>query len=212
MPGQSARAIRTIVNRLELHLASGSQRRREILDALGLSYSWSATDIDETPLPGEAADHMVLRLAVAKARAAAGRPSKVILGADTAVVLDSRILGKPASMDEAMEMLACLSGRTHRVLTGLALLKAGVEDTALSCTEVRFREISVDEAAVYCRSGEYRGKAGAYGIQGLAGVFVESLSGSYTGVVGLPVYETAGLLRAAGMHILYMQSFREHRS
>ena len=199
------------MSKLELHMASGSARRRELLDALGLSYSWSASDIDETPLSGEAADHMVLRLAVAKARAAAARPSTVILGADTAVVVDSRILGKAASMDEAMQMLACLSGRTHRVLTGVALLKAGVEDTALSCTEVRFREISVDEAAAYCRSGEYRGKAGAYGIQGLAGVFVEALSGSYSGVVGLPVYETAGLLRAAGMDILRLTAFPGHR-
>jgi septum formation protein len=192
------------VNELKLHLASSSPRRREILDALGLRYSWSATDIDETPLAGEAAGRMVLRLAEAKARAAAGQPSTLILGADTAVVLDSRILGKPGSMDEAVEMLSGLSGRTHQVLTGVALLKAGVEDTALSCTEVRFREISVDEAAAYCRSGEYRGKAGAYGIQGLAGMFVESLSGSYSGVVGLPVYETAALLRAAGMDILHM--------
>jgi septum formation protein len=207
-----ARVILTIVNKLKLHLASSSLRRHEILNALGLPFSWSASDIDETPLDGEAAEPMVLRLAIAKARAAAERPSTVILGADTAVVLDSRIFGKAASMDEAMEMLARLSGRTHRVLTAVALLKAGVEDTALSCTEVRFREISVDEAAAYCRSGEYRGKAGAYGIQGLAGVFVESLSGSYSGVVGLPVYETAGLLRAAGMDILRMTTFQGLRS
>jgi septum formation protein len=212
VPGRLARVIRTIVNKLKLHLASASLRRHEILNALGLPFSWSASDIDETPLDGEAAERMVLRLAVAKARAAAERPSTLILGADTAVVLDSRIFGKAASMDEAMEMLACLSGLTHRVLTGVALLKGGVEDTALSCTEVRFREISVDEAAAYCRSGEYRGKAGAYGIQGLAGVFVESLSGSYSGVVGLPVYETAGLLRAAGMDILRMTTFPGRRS
>jgi septum formation protein len=203
-----ARVILTIVNKLKLHLASSSLRRHEILNALGLPFSWSASDVDETPLAAEDAGRMVLRLAIAKARAAAERPSTVILGADTEVVLDSRIFGKPASMDEAMEMLASLSGRTHRVLTGVASLKAGVEDTALSCTEVKFREISVDEAAAYCRSGEYRGKAGAYGIQGLAGVFVESLSGSYSGVVGLPVYETAGLLRAAGMDVLSMTNSR----
>jgi septum formation protein len=196
------------VNKLKLHLASASARRREILDALGVAFSWSATDVDENPQDGELAERMVLRLASAKARAAAERPSTVILGADTAVVLDSRIFGKPASMDEAMEMLASLSGRAHRVYTGVALLKAGVEDTALSCTEVQFREISVDEAAAYCRTGEYQGKAGAYGIQGLAGTFVASLSGSYSGVVGLPVYETAGLLRAAGMDILRMTNSR----
>ncbi len=200
------------MNKLKLHLASASPRRREILAALGLTFSWSGTDVDERPLDGEAAERMVLRLAATKARAAAECRATVVLGADTAVVLESRILGKPASMDEAMAMLASLSGRTHRILTGVALLKAGVADTALSCTTVRFREIALDEAAAYCRSGEYCGKAGAYGIQGLAGVFVESLSGSYSGVVGLPVYETAGLLRAAGMDILRVATFQGHRS
>jgi septum formation protein len=200
------------VNKFKLHLASASPRRREILAALGLPFSWSATDVDETPLPGEVAEGMVLRLAVAKARAAAERPSTAVLGADTAVVIDSQMLGKPATIDEAVDMLARLSGRAHRVLTGVALLKGGAEETALSCSEVRFREIGVDEAAAYCRSGEYQGKAGAYGIQGLAGVFVESLSGSYSGVVGLPVFETAGLLRAAGMDILRLTTFPRHTS
>ncbi len=212
MPGLSPRAIHTIVNNLKLHLASASPRRREILDALGLSFSWSATDIDETPLAGEVAERMVLRLAAAKARAAAERPSTAILGADTAVVLESQILGKAASIHEAMDMLARLSGRTHRVLTGVALLKDGEASTAMSCTEVRFREFGADEAAVYCRSGEYQGKAGAYGIQGLGGLFVESLSGSYSGVVGLPVFETAALLRAVGMDILRMANLSGRKS
>lgn len=192
------------MNKLNLHLASGSPRRREILDALGLEYSWSATDIDETPLAGEDAERMVLRLAAAKARAAAGLPSTLILAADTAVVLDSQMLGKPETAGEAMDMLARLSGRTHQVLTGVAVLAPGVDRTAVSRTEVRFREIPAGEATAYCRSGEYRGKAGGYGIQGLAAVFVESISGSYSGVVGLPVFETARLLRAAGLDILDM--------
>ncbi|HSD68176.1 MAG TPA: Maf family protein [Woeseiaceae bacterium] len=198
------------MNKLRLHLASGSPRRREILDALGLPYSWSATDIDETPLAGETAERMVLRLAAAKARAATGQPSTVVLAADTAVVLDSQMLGKPAGLDEAMDMLARLSGRTHLVLTGVTVLAPGEEQTAMSRSEVRFREISVDEAAVYCRSGEFRGKAGGYGIQGLAGVFVESISGSYTGVVGLPVFETAELLRAAGIDVLRLTNLAGH--
>lgn len=198
------------MNKLRLHLASGSPRRREILDALGLPYSWSATDIDETPLAGETAERMVLRLAAAKARAAAGQPSTVVLAADTAVVLDSQMLGKPAGVDEAMDMLARLSGRTHLVFTGVTVLAPGEEQTAMSRSEVRFREISVDEAAVYCRSGEFRGKAGGYGIQGLAGVFVESISGSYTGVVGLPVFETAELLRAAGIDVLRLTTLAGH--
>ncbi len=196
----------------KLHLASASARRREILDALGVAFTWSATDIDETPLAGEDAESMVLRLAAVKARAAAGLPATAILGADTAVVLGTQILGKPGSVHEAMNMLALLSGRTHRVLTGVALLSGAATNTAVSRTEVRFREIAVDEASAYCRSGEYQGKAGAYAIQGLAGLFVESLSGSYSGVVGLPVFETAGLLRAAGMDVLRMTRFSGHAS
>jgi septum formation protein len=200
------------VSELRLHLASASARRREILDALGLSYTWSAADVDETPLAGEDAESMVLRLAVAKARAARGLPATAILGADTAVVLGTQILGKPGSVDEAMDMLGLLSGRTHRVLTGVALLSGVATSTAVSCTEVQFREIGVDEASAYCRAGEYQGKAGAYGIQGLASVFIESLVGSYSGVVGLPVFETAGLLRAAGMDVLRMTKFSGHAS
>lgn len=200
------------MSKLKLHLASASARRRAILEALGLSFTWSATDIDETQLAGEDAERMVLRLAVAKAHTAAGRPATAVLGADTAVVLGSRVLGKPGSVEEAMEMLGLLSGRTHRVLTGVALVSGAATKTAISCTEVRFREIDADEAAVYCRSGEYQGKAGAYGIQGLAGLFVESLAGTYSGVVGLPVLETAGLLRAAGMDILRMTRFSEFTS
>jgi len=191
----------------KLHLASSSPRRREILDSLGLVYSWAATDIDESPLAGELAEAMVLRLAAAKARAAGVRDVTAILGADTAVVCGDRVLGKPASVDEAMEMLRNLSGQVHRVLTGVAVLAAGDTQTALSDTRVRFREIGQREIVAYCRSGEFEGKAGAYAIQGLAGMFVESLHGSYSGVVGLPVFETAALLRAAGLDIFSMTTF-----
>ena len=191
----------------KLHLASSSPRRREILDSLGLVYSWAATDIDESPLAGESAEAMVLRLAAAKVRAASVREVTAILGADTAVVCGDRVLGKPASVDEAMEMLRNLSGQVHRVLTGVAVLAAGDTQTALSDTRVRFREIGQREIVAYCRSGEFEGKAGAYAIQGLAGMFVESLHGSYSGVVGLPVFETAALLRAAGLDIFSMTTF-----
>jgi septum formation protein len=188
----------------KLHLASASPRRREILSALGLIFSWAPTDVDETPLPGEPADGMVLRLASGKAHAA-GKPAHIVtLAADTEVVLGSHIFGKAESSAEAVDMLCRLSGQTHRVVTGVVLLVQGVESAALSSSEVRFRKIAPGEADAYCRSGEYRGKAGAYAIQGLGGVFVESLYGSYTGVVGLPVFETAGLLRAAGLDILRM--------
>jgi len=194
----------TTVTSFALHLASSSPRRREILDSLGLAYSWAATDLDESPLPREAPEAMVLRLAEAKVRAAGERDATAVLGADTAVVLGEQVLGKPGCADEAIAMLRLLSGQAHRVVTGVALLVEGAARTALSETSVRFRQISQREIVAYCRSGEFEGKAGAYAIQGLAGTFVELLHGSYSGVVGLPVFETAELLRAAGLDILRM--------
>jgi len=185
-----------------LHLASSSPRRSEILNSLGLSFSAGGVDVDERRLGAEPADAMVLRLARAKATVSAGGPASVVLGADTAVVLGEQVFGKPRDGAAAVEMLAHLSGRTHRVLTGVALSTPDGIMTALSATEVRFREIRPDEARAYWQSGEPRDKAGAYAIQGLGGVFVESISGSYSGVVGLPVFETAELLRQAGLKVL----------
>jgi len=184
-----------------LHLASASPRRREILEALRLSFSAGGADIDESLLPHEDAEAMVRRLAVGKARALHGT-GDVILAADTAVVLGDRIFGKPRSEDEALAMLAALSGEQHRVLTGVAVLSAGGIQTSVSCSEVRFRDIDPAEAADYWHSGEPRDKAGAYAIQGLGGIFVASLRGSYSGVVGLPVFETVALLRDAGIDVL----------
>ena len=190
------------VSELVLHLASSSPRRREILAALGLTFSAGGVDVDEMRLDGEAADAMVLRLAEAKARAIEIDESRIVLGADTAVVLGEDIFGKPTDCDEAVEMLGRLSGRSHRVLTGVALYSGQGVRTALSTTEVRFREIGADEALAYWQSGEPCDKAGAYAIQGRGGVFVEAISGSYSGVVGLPVFETTQLLRDAGLGIL----------
>ncbi len=144
----------------------------------------------------------MLRLAAAKARAAAVDAATLVLGADTAVVLGEQIFGKPGDGDEAVAMLHSLSGRTHRVLTGVALRAPAGVQTALSATEVRFREIRSDEALAYWQSGEPCDKAGAYAIQGLGGAFVAAISGSYSGVVGLPVFETVELLRQAGIEIL----------
>ena len=146
----------------------------------------------------------VLRIAAAKARAgrtAAPRPALPVLGADTAVVCDDRILGKPADRDDALAMLRLLSGRTHRVLTAVAVVGSG-EGVAVSETEVTFRAIAEAEALAYWATGEPRDKAGAYGIQGLGALFVERLSGSYSGVVGLPLFETACLLAAEGVAVL----------
>jgi septum formation protein len=186
----------------KLHLASSSPRRREILSALGLTFSTGAVDVDERRLGGEPPDAMVLRLARAKAIASGGRTASLVLGADTAVVLGEQVFGKPEDGAAAVEMLARLSGRTHSVLTGVALSTPEGIMTGLSATEVRFREIRPDEARAYWQSEEPRDKAGAYAIQGLGGIFVESISGSYSGVVGLPVFETAELLRQAGLEVL----------
>jgi septum formation protein len=187
-----------------LHLASASPRRRDILTSMGVAFSHGGVDIDETPAPGEDVADMVQRVTRAKALAAEqnGEIAIPVLAADTAVALGDRIFGKPASKEQALDMLGSLSGQAHRVLTAVALLSGGELQTALSVTQVTFREIRPDEALAYWQSGEPRGKAGAYAIQGRGGIFVESLAGSYSGVVGLPVFETAGLLTAAGINVL----------
>ncbi len=185
----------------ELHLASSSPRRREILTALGLSFTAGGVDVDEQRKPGEAPEAMVLRLAALKARSAEVNGA-IILGADTAVVLDDLVFGKPCDEADALAMLTHLSGRRHQVMTGVAALAGGELQSALSITEVQFREIRPDEAHRYWQSGEPRDKAGAYAIQGLGGAFVEAINGSYSGVVGLPAFETANLLQNAGLYVL----------
>jgi septum formation protein len=182
-------------------LASASPRRRELLTQIGIPFTVIPAPVDESRLPGETAEAYVMRLAVAKAcagdaavLATGGHPAPVI-GADTSVVLGDTILGKPAHEADAVDMLQSLSGREHRVLTAVAVTKDGHHQARLSETRVRFREISVAEARAYWNSGEPRDKAGAYGIQGLGAVFVESISGSYSGVVGLPIFETTELLK-----------------
>jgi len=181
-------------------LASGSPRRREILAAMGFEFETVSVDVDETRLEDESAEEMVLRLAIAKAQAA--KQGEVVLGADTVVVLGDRVLGKPLHEQGAVDMLLALSGHTHTVLTGVALKTSTGTQTKLSSTEVRFREIGQDEAHRYWQSGEPADKAGSYGIQGIGGMFVESISGSYSGVMGLPVFETVELLGAAGIRVL----------
>jgi septum formation protein len=192
------------VNKPQLHLASSSARRRELLSALGLSYTHAGVDLDETPLTGEPANAMVLRLALAKAQTAENSCDSdlPILGADTAVALDARVLGKPADREDALQMLALLSGRTHTVLTAVAIVGHGQPESALATSEVTFREIRPEEAAAYWDSGEPQGKAGAYAVQGIGGIFVQQIKGSYSAVVGLPIFETAKLLGSAGICLL----------
>lgn len=180
-------------------LASASPRRRELLQQLRVPHEVLAVDIDETPEPGEAAEDLVNRLAIGKARAGAGRDGghRPVLGSDTVVVVDGVVFGKPADREDGLRMLAALSGRTHQVLTAVALVTPGdVLSQAISRTDVTMRNIPVGEARAYWESGEPQGKAGGYAIQGCGAMFIAHISGSYSGVMGLPLYETAQLLQA----------------
>ena len=169
-------------------LASASPRRAELLRAAGIPFEVDAAAIDEVPRPGERPEDYVLRLAREKAEVVGRRKSgSPVLGADTEVVVDGLILGKPADDSEAARMLDRLSGRAHDVVTGVALIANGQVLTAIERTEVRFLPLTADEIAWYIRSGEPRDKAGAYAIQGLASRFVERIDGSYSNVVGLPM-------------------------
>ena len=186
-----------------IYLASGSPRRRELLQQIGVSFQVIGTDLDETALRGESPLAYVSRLAQAKATVgwersgdSAGAP---VLAADTAVVLDGSILGKPAGLNDAMAMLLKLSGRTHEVLTAVALRTAAGMEVKVSRSAVMFRSIDPDEARAYWETGEPSDKAGAYAIQGYAAIFISDLKGSYSGVMGLPLFETAELLKAAGI-------------
>lgn len=184
-----------------LCLASASPRRRTLLASIGVPVSVHPCDIDETPLANESARAYVQRLAIAKAAAAAPFTELPTLGSDTAVVVDGRILGKPMDAEEGAFMLRLLSGRSHEVLTAVAV--SGPEGMLACCvaTQVTMREITTDEIAAYWRTGEPADKAGGYAIQGLAAIFVKDINGSHSAVVGLPLFETTELLRRQGVPI-----------
>jgi septum formation protein len=186
-----------------IYLASGSPRRRELLQQIGVSFRVIGTDLDETALQGESPLAYVSRLAQAKATVGWERSRDLgrapVLAADTAVVLDGRILGKPKGLDDAMAMLLQLSGRTHEVLTAVALRSSSGIEGKVSRSTVTFRPIDPSEARAYWETGEPSDKAGAYAIQGYAAIFISDLQGSYSGVMGLPLFETAALLEAAGV-------------
>ena len=186
-----------------LYLASQSPRRRELLARLGLPFDVIDVDIPEHPGPGEAAEDYVRRVAREKAGAGllqvSASPGACVLAADTEVVLDGRIYGKPVDAADAATMLRSLAGRSHRVLSAVYLVDAGREAEALSVSEVAFGALDEGLLGAYLDGGEWRGKAGAYGIQGAAQAFIAHLSGSHSGVMGLPLYETAGLLRGFGL-------------
>lgn len=184
-----------------LYLASGSPRRRELLTQVGVAFTPISAPIDETPQPDETASAYVERLARAKAAAgrAAAPADALVLGADTAVVLDGQILGKPQSAEHAQAMLLALSARSHQVLTAVAVSDAARCVSLCVSSQVSFRAISPAEAQRYWRSGEPADKAGGYAIQGLGAVFVSGLVGSYSAVVGLPLLETVELLANFGI-------------
>lgn len=170
-----------------LILASRSPRRAELLAAAGIAFNVRAADIDETPLPGEAPLDYVVRMAEQKAAAVFRAPGEIILAADTIVVLDSQILGKPKDAADAVQMLAALSGRRHEVITGICLQRVGKTVLDTASTSVWFSPLTGTEIHSYVASGEPMDKAGAYGIQGLASRFIHRIEGSYSNVVGLPV-------------------------
>ena len=180
-----------------LILASASPRRAELLRAAGIPFETLAVDLDETPLPGESAEAHVRRLAEAKARAALARqPEALVLGADTIVVLDGEVLGKPRDADDARRMLRRLAGRDHEVLTGVAFVSSTASAIDVGRTRVWFAPMTEAEIDEDVKSGEPMDKAGAYGIQGLASRYVDRIEGSYTNVVGLPVALVARNLAA----------------
>lgn len=183
-----------------LCLASASPRRRALLAQIGVAHIARGADIDETAHPGETPRDYVARVAATKARAIRRADAALpVLGADTIVVVDGALFGKPAGRAQGLAMLTSLSGRSHEVLSAVALADARGVAIAVSASAVRFRTLTVEECQDYWESGEPHDKAGAYAIQGLAAAFIESLDGSYSGVMGLPLFETAALLRAAGV-------------
>ncbi|HXQ64657.1 MAG TPA: Maf family protein [Steroidobacteraceae bacterium] len=183
-------------------LASASPRRHELLRQIGVPHEVVPSHVDESRRPGEPAGEYVVRLAGAKAeavwRADSRRP---VLAADTVVALGPELFGKPHDLTDCLRMLGALSGATHQVMTAVAVRHAGGLATALSVSEVTFRALSRAECALYWATGEPAGKAGGYAIQGRAATFISRLAGSYSGVMGLPLAETATLLAAAGVRM-----------
>lgn len=193
---------------IQLYLASQSPRRRELLTQVGISFDVLPVEVDESVKKDETPEEYVIRLAKEKALTGWNTENsthKPVLGSDTAVVIDGKILGKPKDTEDARRMLQLLSGKTHQVMTAVALASNSQNaskpelSSVLSVSEVSFKTLLPDEIADYLNSGESADKAGAYGIQGLAAAFITHLSGSYSGVMGLPLYETVKLLNNAGI-------------
>lgn len=184
-------------------LASASPQRMRLLDQLGLAHETRPADIDETPCPEESAEALAERLARGKAEAIASAcPQALVLGSDTVVALGDTLFGKPGDVAEAERMLASLAGHTHRVVSGVAICVNGQTTSRIASSRVTMRAIEYAERTAYIASGEPMGKAGGYAIQGRGAIFIERLDGSYSSVMGLPLFETAALLREAGVDVL----------
>jgi len=183
-----------------LILASASPRRAELLQQIGLTFEVCAADIDETPQACELPRDYVLRMAKEKALAIAPRfPQAVVIASDTSVVVDGTVLGKPVDAEDASRMLQLLSGRSHQVMTSVCVYSAEYTDLVVNETDVWFKPLSAAEIEAYWRCGEPVDKAGAYAIQGLGAMFVERIDGSYSGVMGLPLFDVARMLHDAGV-------------
>jgi len=187
-----------------LYLASQSPRRQQLLEQIKVQYQLLAIDVEEAVRPEETAEAYVQRVALDKARAGLQlrTQDKLVLAADTEVVLDGCVLGKPRDQAHALQILQSLSGRDHQVLSAVALHDGNRHQLRLSSSTVYFRDLSSAEISRYWDSGEPQGKAGAYAIQGLGGAFIERLEGSYSAVVGLPLFETTALLAEFGWNIV----------
>lgn len=192
----------------KIYLASASSRRQQLLQQLGIDFDVVVPEVCERQAASESPADYVRRIASEKARQVSGvvarrrLPQRPVLGADTCIIVDDRILGKPRDRDDGETMLRRLSGREHSVLTAVTVLSAGAEYTALSTSRVDFRAITDREIAQYWETGEPTDKAGAYALQGRAAAFVAKIEGSYSGIVGLPLYEVAQLLKKIGIDLL----------
>ena len=197
---------------MDIILASGSPRRRELLHTLGLSgFRVECADFDEHSVGEAPPEELVRLLSAGKARAGAEKAGEdcLVIAADTVVALDGKVLGKPAGDADARRMLSALSGRTHRVYTGVTVRRGGREDTRCVCTDVTFRALSEEEIGLYIRTGEGADKAGAYGIQGYGSQLVEGIRGDYFNVMGLPLCTLAHMLRGFGVDPLAMAAGEE---
>lgn len=205
-----------VVSDQKIYLASKSPRRRELLRQIGVEFELLMLReepgrhgaVSEEPIPGEAPDVYVARIAREKAQSAWAAvhwrklPARPVLAADTTVTVDNQILGKPADAEDAMRMLRSLSGRTHQVLTAVAVIANDQLNESLQRSEVSFADLSDETLRAYCATSEPYDKAGSYGVQGHAAQFIERITGSYSGIMGLPLFETSRLLKQAGIKLL----------